>query len=242
MRGWPLHRRGLADLVEDLDAAIAWSPAPLNIVAHSLGGRIALELAQQRPMPPSPCWPHYRWMAAGRACLRWRDDRGRASPNCWASPSNHAWHASRLRPWGCSDPASPRDGSVLSRDVSRPRRSAACSKRCCPRRVRSRRAPPSTSLPAARTASCRPTRWCAWPASSERPTPSFSGWLATRFASWARSPDRNWLCSRWRSRRVFRDVGRSDPPRVGPPSAEEIATVMAACARHGITLLGSPPA
>jgi pimeloyl-ACP methyl ester carboxylesterase len=50
--GWSLHRRGLADLIEDLDAAIAWSPAPPNIVAHSLGGRVALELAQQRPMPP----------------------------------------------------------------------------------------------------------------------------------------------------------------------------------------------
>lgn len=40
----------------------------------------------------------------------------------------------------------------------------------------------------------------------------------------------------------FRDVGRSDPPLAGPPSAEDIATVMAACARHGITLLGGPPA
>ena len=52
MRGWPLHRRGLADLIDDLKTAIAWSPAPPSIVAHSLGGRVALELAQQRPLPP----------------------------------------------------------------------------------------------------------------------------------------------------------------------------------------------
>jgi pimeloyl-ACP methyl ester carboxylesterase len=52
MRGWPLHRRGLADLVEDLAAVIDRSPIPPRIVAHSLGGRVALELAQQRPLPP----------------------------------------------------------------------------------------------------------------------------------------------------------------------------------------------
>lgn len=39
----------------------------------------------------------------------------------------------------------------------------------------------------------------------------------------------------------FRDVARLDTPPPGPPSADEIAAVMAACARHKITLLGGPP-
>lgn len=39
----------------------------------------------------------------------------------------------------------------------------------------------------------------------------------------------------------FRDVGRVDAPPPGPPSADEIGAVMAACARHRITLLGGPP-
>ena len=36
----------------------------------------------------------------------------------------------------------------------------------------------------------------------------------------------------------FRDVGRSEAPPAGPPSDTEIADVMAACARHGIAILG----
>jgi quercetin dioxygenase-like cupin family protein len=38
----------------------------------------------------------------------------------------------------------------------------------------------------------------------------------------------------------FRAVGRVETPPAGPPSAEEIAAVIAACARHGITLLPPP--
>jgi quercetin dioxygenase-like cupin family protein len=38
----------------------------------------------------------------------------------------------------------------------------------------------------------------------------------------------------------FRDLGRTEPPPAGPPGAEEIAGVVAACARHGITLLPPP--
>lgn len=36
----------------------------------------------------------------------------------------------------------------------------------------------------------------------------------------------------------FRDLGRRDAPPAGPPSDDEIAAVMAACARHGIRILG----
>jgi gentisate 1,2-dioxygenase len=39
----------------------------------------------------------------------------------------------------------------------------------------------------------------------------------------------------------FRDLGRRDAPIGGPPSAPEIAEVMAACARHGISLRPAPP-
>ncbi len=38
----------------------------------------------------------------------------------------------------------------------------------------------------------------------------------------------------------FRDLGRPDAPPAGPPTEAEIAAVMAACARHGITVLGGP--
>lgn len=40
----------------------------------------------------------------------------------------------------------------------------------------------------------------------------------------------------------FRDLGRREEPPAGPPSEDEIAAVMAACARHDITILGGPPA
>lgn len=40
----------------------------------------------------------------------------------------------------------------------------------------------------------------------------------------------------------FRDLGRPDAPPAGPPSDAEIAEIMAACGRHGITILGGPPA
>lgn len=40
----------------------------------------------------------------------------------------------------------------------------------------------------------------------------------------------------------FRDLGRSDAPPTGAPSGEEIAAVMSACARHGITVLAGAPA
>ncbi len=39
----------------------------------------------------------------------------------------------------------------------------------------------------------------------------------------------------------FRDLGRRETPPAGPPSAAEIAEVLAACARHGIALLGGAP-
>lgn len=38
----------------------------------------------------------------------------------------------------------------------------------------------------------------------------------------------------------FRDLGRTDAPPAGPPSDAEIADIMAACARHGIAILGGP--
>ncbi|MBX7133570.1 MAG: cupin domain-containing protein [Fimbriimonadaceae bacterium] len=38
----------------------------------------------------------------------------------------------------------------------------------------------------------------------------------------------------------FRDLGRAATPPAGPPSENEIAEVMAACARHGIVILGGP--
>ena len=40
----------------------------------------------------------------------------------------------------------------------------------------------------------------------------------------------------------FRDLGRREEPPAGPPSAAELAGVMAACQRHHITLLSGPPA
>jgi quercetin dioxygenase-like cupin family protein len=40
----------------------------------------------------------------------------------------------------------------------------------------------------------------------------------------------------------FRALGRREAPRPGPPSDDEIAAVMAACARHDITIIGAPPA
>ena len=40
----------------------------------------------------------------------------------------------------------------------------------------------------------------------------------------------------------FRDLGRRDAPPAGPPSEDEIAAVMAACARHDISILAGPPA
>lgn len=40
----------------------------------------------------------------------------------------------------------------------------------------------------------------------------------------------------------FRDLGRTDAPPAGPPSEAEIGEVLAACERHGITMLGGPPA
>ncbi len=39
----------------------------------------------------------------------------------------------------------------------------------------------------------------------------------------------------------FRDLGRRVTPPTGPPSAAEIAELLAACARHGIALLGGAP-
>ncbi len=40
----------------------------------------------------------------------------------------------------------------------------------------------------------------------------------------------------------FRDLGHTETPPAGPPSEAEIGQVLEACARHGITLLGGPPA
>jgi hypothetical protein len=37
----------------------------------------------------------------------------------------------------------------------------------------------------------------------------------------------------------FRDLGHKETPPAGPPTEAEIAEVMAACARHGITILGA---
>ncbi len=51
LRGGRLHLRGLRDLVRDLEAVVDRFPAPPRIVAHSLGGRLALEIAQRRSLP-----------------------------------------------------------------------------------------------------------------------------------------------------------------------------------------------
>lgn len=40
----------------------------------------------------------------------------------------------------------------------------------------------------------------------------------------------------------FRDLGQVDEPQPGPPSAEEIARVMASCRRHHIEILDGAPA
>ncbi len=40
----------------------------------------------------------------------------------------------------------------------------------------------------------------------------------------------------------FRDLGRRETPPAAPPSAAEIDAVLAACQRHGIVVLGGPPA
>jgi quercetin dioxygenase-like cupin family protein len=40
----------------------------------------------------------------------------------------------------------------------------------------------------------------------------------------------------------FRELGRREAPPAGPPGDDEIAAVLTACARHGITILGGPPA
>lgn len=40
----------------------------------------------------------------------------------------------------------------------------------------------------------------------------------------------------------FRDIGRAEAPPDAPPSSSEIAAVLDACARHGVTMLGGPPA
>jgi quercetin dioxygenase-like cupin family protein len=40
----------------------------------------------------------------------------------------------------------------------------------------------------------------------------------------------------------FRDVGTREAPPAGPPTEAEIGAMLAACARHGITVLGGPPA
>lgn len=41
-------------------------------------------------------------------------------------------------------------------------------------------------------------------------------------------------------RDFFRDVGRREAPPAGPPTADEIGAMLAACARHGIRILGGP--
>ncbi|HMS55034.1 MAG TPA: cupin domain-containing protein [Fimbriimonadaceae bacterium] len=38
----------------------------------------------------------------------------------------------------------------------------------------------------------------------------------------------------------FKELGKTEQPPAGPPSDEEISEVMAACARHGIHILGGP--
>ncbi len=43
-------------------------------------------------------------------------------------------------------------------------------------------------------------------------------------------------------RDFFRDVGRHEPPPANPPSDEEIAALLDACARHGIRVLSGAPA
>lgn len=42
-------------------------------------------------------------------------------------------------------------------------------------------------------------------------------------------------------KQFFLDVGRRQTPPAGPPSDAEIGDVMAACARHGIAVLGGKP-
>lgn len=50
-RGLPLNRRGLQDYVQDLQEAVESLPTPPVLIAHSLGGLIALRLAASMPLP-----------------------------------------------------------------------------------------------------------------------------------------------------------------------------------------------
>jgi pimeloyl-ACP methyl ester carboxylesterase len=49
-RGWALHHRGLADYVADLRTVIAKLPQAPIVVAHSLGGLVAMQLAESQAL------------------------------------------------------------------------------------------------------------------------------------------------------------------------------------------------
>jgi pimeloyl-ACP methyl ester carboxylesterase len=49
-RGWALHQRGLKDYVADLRTVIATLPQAPIIVAHSLGGLVAMQLAESQAL------------------------------------------------------------------------------------------------------------------------------------------------------------------------------------------------
>ena len=44
-----------------------------------------------------------------------------------------------------------------------------------------------------------------------------------------------------RMKDFFLEIGRTDDPPAGPPTDAEIGAVMAACARHGVHMLGGKP-
>jgi pimeloyl-ACP methyl ester carboxylesterase len=75
-RGWALNRRGITDYVADLRAVIASLPQAPILVAHSLGGLIAMRLAETEPLRGLALLSPIPTQGAWRSLLA----LGRASP------------------------------------------------------------------------------------------------------------------------------------------------------------------
>lgn len=67
------------------------------------------------------------------------------------------------------------------------------------------------------------------------------GWEGHNYANRGDVPARMLVVLEDSMVRFFRDLGTEAEPRPGPPSAAEIAAIMAACGRHGIEVMGGPP-